>query len=34
MATENTGEATNSQEIVEKKHRGIPEATFLVGIYI
>jgi hypothetical protein len=34
MATENAGETTSSQEIIEKKHRGIPEATFLVGIYI
>jgi hypothetical protein len=31
MATESKGETT-TQEITEKKHRGIPEATFLVGI--
>ncbi|CAB4024025.1 Prefoldin subunit 3 [Paramuricea clavata] len=29
MATEKAGETTSSQEIIEKKHRGIPEATFL-----
>ena len=34
MATESVVEAKNSQEIIEKKHRGIPEATFLVGIFV
>ena len=31
MATDSKA-VENSQEIIEKKHRGIPEATFLVSI--